>query len=48
MFLNGHPKYQLVFMRIWQIEPNYLTKAFREYYADNALNKLCPTFSPHR
>ncbi|KAG8693678.1 hypothetical protein FRC09_010361, partial [Ceratobasidium sp. 395] len=38
MFLNGHPNHQLVFMRIWQIEPNYLTKAFGEYYADNALN----------
>ncbi|QRV90034.1 CCR4-Not complex component, Not1 [Ceratobasidium sp. AG-Ba] len=38
MFLNGHPNHQLVFMRIWQIEPTYLTKAFGEYYADNALN----------
>ncbi|KAB5596094.1 CCR4-NOT transcription complex subunit 1 [Ceratobasidium theobromae] len=38
MFLNGHPNHQLVFMRIWQIEATYLTKAFGEYYADNALN----------
>jgi CCR4-NOT transcription complex subunit 1 len=37
MFLAGHPNHQLVFMRIWQINKEYLTTAFREYYADNAL-----------
>ncbi|KAI6117594.1 Not1-domain-containing protein [Pisolithus croceorrhizus] len=25
MFLAGHPNHQLVFMRLWQIEPSYLT-----------------------
>ncbi|KII88902.1 hypothetical protein PLICRDRAFT_109994 [Plicaturopsis crispa FD-325 SS-3] len=38
MFLSGHPNHQLVFMRIWQIEPSYLTNAFREYYEESALN----------
>ncbi|KAI6043010.1 Not1-domain-containing protein [Pisolithus marmoratus] len=28
MFLAGHPNHQLVFMRLWQIEPSYLTDAF--------------------
>ncbi|KAF8636597.1 hypothetical protein AX17_003407 [Amanita inopinata Kibby_2008] len=38
MFLAGHPNHQLVFMRIWQIEPEYLTDAFRKFYEDNPLN----------
>jgi CCR4-NOT transcription complex subunit 1 len=38
MFLAGHPNHQLVFMRIWQIDPNYLTSAFRDFYAESALN----------
>lgn len=38
MFLAGHPNHQLVFMRIWQINPGYLTTAFREFYDDNNLN----------
>ena len=38
MFLGGHPNHQLVFMRIWQIEPTYLTNAFRDFYTDNPLN----------
>lgn len=38
MFLAGHPNHQLVFMRIWQINKEYLTSAFRDYYADSALN----------
>ncbi|KXN90499.1 General negative regulator of transcription subunit 1 [Leucoagaricus sp. SymC.cos] len=38
MFLAGHPNHQLVFMRIWQIEPNYLTTAFRDFYDENNLN----------
>lgn len=38
MFLAGHPNHQLVFMRMWQIEPTYLTDAFRKFYEDNPLN----------
>ncbi|GLB35158.1 putative not1-domain-containing protein [Lyophyllum shimeji] len=38
MFLAGHPNHQLVFMRIWQIEPTYLTNAFRDFYDENPLN----------
>ena len=38
MFLAGHPNHQLVFMRIWQIEPSYLTNAFRDFYEENPLN----------
>ncbi|TFK67891.1 Not1-domain-containing protein [Pluteus cervinus] len=38
MFLGGHPNHQLVFMRIWQIQPTYLTNAFREFYEENPLN----------
>ncbi|KIK63773.1 hypothetical protein GYMLUDRAFT_71891 [Collybiopsis luxurians FD-317 M1] len=38
MFLAGHPNHQLVFMRIWQIEPTYLTDAFRDFYQENPLN----------
>ena len=38
MFLAGHPNHQLVFMRMWQIEPTYLTDAFRKFYEDNHFN----------
>ncbi|KAI0075480.1 Not1-domain-containing protein [Panus rudis PR-1116 ss-1] len=38
MFLQGHPNHQLVFMRIWQIEPKYLTNAFRDFYESSPLN----------
>lgn len=38
MFLAGHPNHQLVFMRIWQIEPAYLTNAFRDFYDESNLN----------
>ncbi|KZT44176.1 Not1-domain-containing protein [Sistotremastrum suecicum HHB10207 ss-3] len=38
MFLAGHPNHQLVFMRIWQIDPTYLTTAFTDFYHDNQLN----------
>ncbi|CAA7270173.1 unnamed protein product [Cyclocybe aegerita] len=38
MFLAGHPNHQLVFMRIWQIKPSYLTNAFYKFYEDNPLN----------
>ena len=38
MFLAGHPNHQLVFMRIWQIEPTYLTTAFRDFYQEDPLN----------
>ncbi|PCH38713.1 Not1-domain-containing protein [Wolfiporia cocos MD-104 SS10] len=38
MFLAGHPNHQLVFTRIWQIEPTYLTNALREYYDESPQN----------
>jgi CCR4-NOT transcription complex subunit 1 len=38
MFLAGHPNHQLVFMRIWQIRPAYLTNAFAAFYKDSPLN----------
>ncbi|KAI0928230.1 hypothetical protein AcW2_004306 [Taiwanofungus camphoratus] len=38
MFLAGHPNHQLVFMRIWQIQPTYLTTAFRDFYEESPLN----------
>ncbi|KAI9509952.1 Not1-domain-containing protein [Russula earlei] len=38
MFLAGHPNHQLVFMRIWQIHPAYLTNAFAAFYKDSPLN----------
>ncbi|KAF9052783.1 Not1-domain-containing protein [Panaeolus papilionaceus] len=38
MFLAGHPNHQLVFMRIWQIQPSYLTNAFRDFYEENPVN----------
>ena len=38
MFLGGHANHQLVFMRIWQIEPAYLTNAFRYFYDESNLN----------
>lgn len=38
MFLAGHPNHQLVFMRIWQIRPDYLKNAFYKFYEDNPLN----------
>ncbi|KDQ60584.1 hypothetical protein JAAARDRAFT_31550 [Jaapia argillacea MUCL 33604] len=38
MFLAGHPNHQLVFMRIWQIDPTYLTNAFRDFYKESSLN----------
>ncbi|THG98906.1 hypothetical protein EW026_g3357 [Hermanssonia centrifuga] len=38
MFLAGHPNHQLVFMRIWQIEPKYLSNAFHDFYNESHLN----------
>ncbi|KAH9981460.1 Not1-domain-containing protein [Lactifluus volemus] len=38
MFLAGHPNHQLVFMRIWQIRPAYLTSAFAAFYKESPLN----------
>lgn len=38
MFLAGHPNHQLVFMRIWQIDPDYLLTAFRDHYNENPIN----------
>ncbi|KAG7086666.1 hypothetical protein E1B28_002606 [Marasmius oreades] len=38
MFLAGHTNHQLVFMRIWQVDPAYLANAFRDFYEENQLN----------
>ncbi|KAI3613543.1 ccr4-not complex component [Moniliophthora roreri] len=38
MFLAGHTNHQLVFMRIWQVDPTYLSNAFRDFYQENQLN----------
>jgi CCR4-NOT transcription complex subunit 1 len=38
MFLAGHPNHQLVFMRLWQIDPTYLLGAFRDFYDESLLN----------
>jgi CCR4-NOT transcription complex subunit 1 len=38
MFLAGHTNHQLVFMRMWQIQPSYLINAFRDFYTENQLN----------
>ena len=38
MFLAGHPNHQLVFMRLWQIQPTYLANAFRDFYEENSRN----------
>jgi CCR4-NOT transcription complex subunit 1 len=38
MFLQGHPNHQLVFMRIWQVQPSYLTNAFRDFYGKNPMH----------
>ncbi|KAG9318169.1 Not1-domain-containing protein [Chiua virens] len=38
MFLAGHPNHQLVFMRLWQIDPAYLLSAFRDFYEESPLN----------
>lgn len=38
MFLAGQPNHQLVFMRIWQIEPQYLLTAFIDFYTESSLN----------
>ncbi|KIY43711.1 Not1-domain-containing protein [Fistulina hepatica ATCC 64428] len=38
MFLNGHPNHQLVFMRLWQINRDYLSRAFREFWEESPLN----------
>ena len=38
MFLASHPNHQLVFMRIWQIEPTYLINALRDFYEEAPQN----------
>ncbi|KAG8856743.1 hypothetical protein FRB96_006246 [Tulasnella sp. 330] len=38
MFLAGHPNHQLVFMRIWQIDPTYLMTAFHDFYDESSQN----------
>jgi len=36
--LAGHPNNRLDFMRIWQIDPDYLLTAFRDHYNENPIN----------
>jgi CCR4-NOT transcription complex subunit 1 len=38
MFFARHQNHQLVFMRIWQLQPSYLFSAFREFYDDKNSN----------
>ncbi|CAH7667572.1 exoribonuclease [Phakopsora pachyrhizi] len=37
-FLTGHPSHQLVFLRIWQLDPDFLMTALREFYQENEMN----------
>lgn len=37
-FLAGQPNHQLVFMRMWQTQPSYLTNSFTEFHRSNPLN----------
>ncbi|KAH8917964.1 Not1-domain-containing protein, partial [Atractiella rhizophila] len=37
-FLKGHPSHQLVFLRIWQTDREFLTNALRDFYGDSELN----------
>ncbi|KAH9811088.1 CCR4-Not complex component, Not1-domain-containing protein [Melampsora americana] len=37
-FLTGHPSHQLVFLRIWQLDPSFLMAALREFYESNEMN----------
>lgn len=38
IFLAGHPSNSLVFLRLLQIDPNYLTTALRDFYAESEMN----------
>ncbi|KAH9440897.1 hypothetical protein Pst134EB_029549 [Puccinia striiformis f. sp. tritici] len=37
-FLKGHPSHQLVFLRIWQLDPDFLMTALRDFYHENEMN----------
>lgn len=37
-FLKGHPSHQLVFLRIWQLDPDFLMTALRNFYHENEMN----------
>ncbi|KAG0146562.1 hypothetical protein CROQUDRAFT_657201 [Cronartium quercuum f. sp. fusiforme G11] len=37
-FLTGHPSHQLVFQRLWQLEPTYLIGALQEFYDSSEMN----------
>ncbi|TIC11800.1 Not1-domain-containing protein [Wallemia mellicola] len=38
LFLAGNPSHQLVFLRLWQIDRNFLLGAFKQFYQDNNMN----------
>ncbi|MBW0484102.1 hypothetical protein O181_023817 [Austropuccinia psidii MF-1] len=37
-FLKGSPSHQLVFLRIWQLDPNFLMATLRDFYQENEMN----------
>ncbi|KAI7939847.1 hypothetical protein MJO29_014583 [Puccinia striiformis f. sp. tritici] len=37
-FLKGHPSHQLIFLRIWQLDPDFLMTALRDFYHENEMN----------
>ncbi|PLW29355.1 hypothetical protein PCASD_17609 [Puccinia coronata f. sp. avenae] len=37
-FLKGHPSHQLVFLRIWQLVPDFQMTALRNFYHENEMN----------
>lgn len=38
VFLTGHPSHQLVFLRIYQADRQFLTAALRDFYAESEIN----------
>lgn len=38
VFLTGHPSHQLVFLRIFQIDRQFLTAALRDFYSESEIN----------
>ncbi|GAA6061543.1 hypothetical protein JCM10212_002750 [Sporobolomyces blumeae] len=37
-FLAGHPSHQLVFLRLYQIDPHFLLAALRDFYSESEMN----------
>ncbi|GAA6009388.1 hypothetical protein JCM10207_003757 [Rhodosporidiobolus poonsookiae] len=37
-FLAGHPSHQLVFLRLFQLDPQFLFAALRDFYSDSEMN----------